>query len=189
MFLHDASTNRLLPCSKLVCFLGACFSESLTLFRGRGLSHPRLSPFLLLPRGLGWQMSVGVQREWKRQQVVDCLTRIGGMENPNVKPTFGTDETYHYRSKLTPHYDMPFKGRIRGIGFQKCVAGKGPLAISELSRVYKFGNGSTLFYLFLFFFGTNDASDFYCSHRRPVSPHLTAWFIGSRRFESSPSSP
>lgn len=64
-------------------------------------------------------ISVGVQREWKRQQVVDSLTRIGGMENPNVKPTFGTDEIYRYRSKLTPHYDMPYKGHVRGIGFQK----------------------------------------------------------------------
>lgn len=64
-------------------------------------------------------MSVGAQREWKRQQVVDSLTRIGGMQNPNVKPTFGTDEIYSYRSKLTPHYDMPYKGEVRGIGFQK----------------------------------------------------------------------
>lgn len=64
-------------------------------------------------------MSVSVQREWKRQQVVDCLTRIGGMVNPEVKQTFGTDETYGYRSKLTPHYDTPYKGRVREIGFQK----------------------------------------------------------------------
>lgn len=64
-------------------------------------------------------MSVSVQREWKRQQVVDCLTRIGGMNEPNVKPTLGTDETYGYRSKLTPHYDTPYKGQVRGIGFQK----------------------------------------------------------------------
>lgn len=65
------------------------------------------------------QMSVTMQREWKRQQVVDCLTRIGGMEEPNVKPTFGTDEKYGYRSKLTPHYEIPYKGEVRGIGFQK----------------------------------------------------------------------
>lgn len=65
------------------------------------------------------QMSVSVQREWKRQQVVDCLTRIGGMVDPEVKQTFGTDETYGYRSKLTPHYDTPYKGRVREIGFQK----------------------------------------------------------------------
>lgn len=65
------------------------------------------------------QMSVSVQREWKRQQVVDCLTRIGGMVDPEVKKTFGTDETYGYRSKLTPHYDTPYKGRVREIGFQK----------------------------------------------------------------------
>lgn len=64
-------------------------------------------------------MSVSVQREWKRQQVVDCLTRIGGMVDPEVKQTFGTDETYGYRSKLTPHYDTPYKGRVREIGFQK----------------------------------------------------------------------
>lgn len=51
--------------------------------------------------------------------MVDCLTRIGGMEEPAVKDTFGTDETYGYRSKLTPHYDTPYKGRVREIGFQR----------------------------------------------------------------------
>lgn len=65
------------------------------------------------------QMSVPLQREWKRQQVVDCLTRIGGIVDPDVRPTFGTDNFYSYRSKLTPHYDTPYKGQVRGIGFQK----------------------------------------------------------------------
>ncbi|CAN0455845.1 unnamed protein product, partial [Hapterophycus canaliculatus] len=64
-------------------------------------------------------LSVSKQREWKKQQVVDCLTRIGGLEAPVVKETFGTDETYGYRSKLTPHYDTPYKGRVREIGFMK----------------------------------------------------------------------
>lgn len=64
-------------------------------------------------------MSVSMQREWKREQVIDCLTRIGGMTAPEVKPTLGTDETYAYRSKLTPHYDAPYKGKVKGIGFQR----------------------------------------------------------------------
>ena len=55
----------------------------------------RFSTALPLP-----QMSVSVQREWKRQQVVDCLTRIGGMVDPEVKQTFGTDETYGYLSLI-----------------------------------------------------------------------------------------
>ncbi|CAB1097234.1 unnamed protein product [Ectocarpus sp. CCAP 1310/34] len=66
-----------------------------------------------------FQMSVSMQRDWKKQQVMDCLTRIGGMVDPAVKDTFGTDETYGYRSKLTPHYDAPYQGRVREIGFKK----------------------------------------------------------------------
>ncbi|CAN0237168.1 unnamed protein product [Ectocarpus sp. 6 AP-2014] len=64
-------------------------------------------------------MSVSMQRDWKKQQVMDCLTRIGGMVDPAVKDTLGTDETYGYRSKLTPHYDAPYQGRVREIGFKK----------------------------------------------------------------------
>ncbi|CAM9120525.1 unnamed protein product [Discosporangium mesarthrocarpum] len=66
-------------------------------------------------------MSVKTQREWKRQQVVDVLMRIAGISGPEVEvqPTLGTEHTYGYRSKLTPHYDTPVKGEVRAIGFQR----------------------------------------------------------------------
>lgn len=43
------------------------------------------------------------QLEWKRQQVVEVLERIGGIKVP-VEPTHPSPRQYHYRSKLTPHY-------------------------------------------------------------------------------------
>ncbi len=44
------------------------------------------------------------QREWKRQQVIEVLERIGGIKVP-VEPTHASPRQYHYRSKLTPHYN------------------------------------------------------------------------------------
>lgn len=48
------------------------------------------------------------QLEWKRQQVVELLERIAGMDFP-VAPTHPSPKPYHYRSKLTPHYPKPVK--------------------------------------------------------------------------------
>lgn len=78
-------------------------------------------------------MDIGTQREWKRQQVQDLLVRIGKLDPnsfPEAKSTAGTDEVYHYRSKITPHYDKPKKTEkqegsgsdgmeIKAIGFKQ----------------------------------------------------------------------
>lgn len=54
-------------------------------------------------------MSLSAQRDWKRQQVVDVLERIGGLQGVRVAPTRGSEHAYGYRSKLTPHFDAPFR--------------------------------------------------------------------------------
>lgn len=72
-------------------------------------------------------MSIQTQRQWKQQQVQDLLERVGQLDPdtfPRVLPTCGTDEVYHYRSKITPHYDAPHKKSgqepfIRAIGFKE----------------------------------------------------------------------
>jgi tRNA/tmRNA/rRNA uracil-C5-methylase (TrmA/RlmC/RlmD family) len=72
-------------------------------------------------------MSIGIQRDWKSSQVQELLEKIGKLDPdtfPKANPTVGTDEVYHYRSKITPHYDRPIKVdvgdvKIRAIGFKK----------------------------------------------------------------------
>ncbi|MDR2200788.1 MAG: class I SAM-dependent RNA methyltransferase [Puniceicoccales bacterium] len=54
------------------------------------------------------------QRDIKRRQVQELLQRLGHIDC-DVRPTIGTEQLYHYRSKLTPHFG---KG-IREIGFLK----------------------------------------------------------------------
>ncbi len=53
-------------------------------------------------------LSYPAQLEWKRQQVVELMARIGGFE-ATVLPTHPSPKTYGYRSKLTPHYGKPPK--------------------------------------------------------------------------------
>ena len=51
------------------------------------------------------------QLSWKRQQVSDFLTRIGGLDptlvNGVLQPTQGSPKQLHYRSKITPHWSVP----------------------------------------------------------------------------------
>jgi len=71
-------------------------------------------------------MSIETQRQWKTRQVNELYSRVGGLEEgvtyPTVHPALGTDEIYHYRSKITPHYEAPKKnkeGLIDVIGFKQ----------------------------------------------------------------------
>jgi len=70
-------------------------------------------------------MSISTQRSWKTRQVSDLYGRVAGLEEgvtyPAVLPALGTDDVYHYRSKITPHYDSPKKNRgiIDAIGFKQ----------------------------------------------------------------------
>jgi tRNA/tmRNA/rRNA uracil-C5-methylase (TrmA/RlmC/RlmD family) len=51
---------------------------------------------------------IDMQRNWKRNHVENVLKRIGKTENPQVNPVVGTENHhYGYRSKITPHFDLP----------------------------------------------------------------------------------
>lgn len=51
--------------------------------------------------GCSWQhLSYAGQCEFKRQQVVDALERIGGFTEPAVHPTLGAANAYYYRNKM-----------------------------------------------------------------------------------------
>ena len=51
--------------------------------------------------GCKWQdLAYAKQIEYKRQQVIDNLERIGGLELPEVPPTLASPRTTHYRNKL-----------------------------------------------------------------------------------------
>lgn len=64
-------------------------------------------------------MTIDYQREWKQKHVHELLTARRGVDFVEVLPTLGTDEIYHYRSKITPHYDAPKnRKQIGAIGFQ-----------------------------------------------------------------------
>ncbi len=51
--------------------------------------------------GCTWQMlPYHLQLEYKQQQVIDQLTRIGGIQLPAISPIKGADPIRHYRNKL-----------------------------------------------------------------------------------------
>lgn len=67
-------------------------------------------------------MSIEAQRKWKRSQVIDGLERIGDFRGESalvVNEIVGSDQLFGYRSKLTPHYDIPRAYKELKIGFQK----------------------------------------------------------------------
>lgn len=61
-------------------------------------------------------LSYEAQLEWKRKQICDLLERIGGLSDFKVEPTHPSPKTFHYRSKLTPHYER-LRGENMPIGF------------------------------------------------------------------------
>ena len=88
--------------------------------------EPRCSLFNVCGGCQYQHMSIETQRQWKTRQVSELYSHVGGLEEgvtyPTVLPALGTDETYHYRSKITPHYDSPKKnkdGLIDAIGFKQ----------------------------------------------------------------------
>ncbi len=59
------------------------------------------------------------QLEWKRRQIEQLLKKMAGIDL-EVNPTLGCEEqTYHYRSKITPHFRRPPHLPDTPIGFQK----------------------------------------------------------------------
>jgi len=66
-------------------------------------------------------LALPAQRNWKQAQVRELLQRIGkfGDDDVVVNAVVGTDESYGYRSKITPHYEPPRSNKGVTIGFQK----------------------------------------------------------------------
>ncbi len=56
------------------------------------------------------------QLEWKRRQVAELLQHMAGIEFP-VAPVVASPREYHYRSKITPHFNPPREGAAMPIGF------------------------------------------------------------------------
>ena len=55
-------------------------------------------------------MPIELQREWKAKHVEECFRQHKvDLESfgIQVESTMGTEHTYHYRSKITPHYQAP----------------------------------------------------------------------------------
>ncbi len=58
------------------------------------------------------------QLDWKRQQVAELLEHMAGIQM-EVLPPIPSPAQYHYRSKITPHFQKPKKGQTSPIGFLK----------------------------------------------------------------------
>ncbi len=56
------------------------------------------------------------QLAWKTRQVGELMKHMAGIVFP-VNPCLSAEQTWHYRSKITPHFDGPRDGEIRAIGF------------------------------------------------------------------------
>lgn len=61
-------------------------------------------------------LSYPKQLEWKTRQMGELMKHMAGLVFP-VNPCLSTDQTWHYRSKITPHFDGPRDGVIGSIGF------------------------------------------------------------------------
>lgn len=70
----------------------------------RALSPNRSQPFCMhfgTCGGCSWQhINYNAQLQYKQQQVIDNLERIGGLELPPIRPIIGSVNTKHYRNKL-----------------------------------------------------------------------------------------
>ena len=61
-------------------------------------------------------LSYDRQLAGKTRQVEELMRRLAETGHP-VEPAVGSPATYHYRSKLTPHYDRPREDGSQPIGF------------------------------------------------------------------------
>lgn len=73
-------------------------------------SHDRvapLCPYFASCGGCQYQhMNITSQRKWKQAQVSTAIRKIAGLSDITVNETVGTEHEYHYRSKITPHYEQ-----------------------------------------------------------------------------------
>jgi 23S rRNA (uracil1939-C5)-methyltransferase/tRNA (uracil-5-)-methyltransferase len=56
------------------------------------------------------------QLAWKTRQVGELMKHMAGIEH-SVNPCLSSAQTWHYRSKITPHFDKPRDGELGPIGF------------------------------------------------------------------------
>ncbi len=56
------------------------------------------------------------QLEWKTRQVGELMKLMAGIVF-SVNHCLSTPQVWHYRSKITPHFDQPRDGEVREIGF------------------------------------------------------------------------
>lgn len=61
-------------------------------------------------------LSYPKQLEWKTRQVGELMRHMAKIEHP-VNLCLSSDQLWHYRSKITPHFDTPRQGVIGPIGF------------------------------------------------------------------------
>ena len=57
------------------------------------------------------------QLEWKRRQVAELLQHMAGIADFPVAATVASPREYHYRSKITPHFNAPRTAEPTPIGF------------------------------------------------------------------------
>lgn len=76
---------------------------------GKIVNIKEYSPFRVTPKcqhfgvcgGCKWQhLDYSKQIEYKQQQVVDNLTRIGKVQLPDISPILGSEKQFYYRNKL-----------------------------------------------------------------------------------------
>ncbi len=70
------------------------------------------------------------QLGWKRRQVGEAFARIGGLVDVEVRPTHPSPKQYHYRTKLTPHYEPPHNGAFP-IGFLRTGSRRALVDVSQ----------------------------------------------------------
>ena len=58
------------------------------------------------------------QLKWKKRQVEELLKHMIGIDT-EVDPVIPSPLEYHYRTKITPHFDRPKEGNVGPIGFQR----------------------------------------------------------------------
>ncbi len=52
-------------------------------------------------------LAYSAQLEWKRRQVAELLQHMAGITDFPVAPVVGSPREFHYRSKITPHFNPP----------------------------------------------------------------------------------
>ncbi len=90
--------------------------------------------------GCKWQnLPYDKQLEYKQQQVVDNLTRIGKVELPEIEPIKGSKEIYHYRNKLeftfADHQWLTTEEMKAGVPFQPGLGFHMPSSFDKVMQV------------------------------------------------------